>query len=78
MMKFRCTKWCRNGGGPPFCRIRECSQEKAIHGCWECDQISECEKLDFLNEVRSDAHRKNLAIIKRRGVEGFVSEKRHW
>ncbi|NYT08025.1 MAG: DUF3795 domain-containing protein, partial [Methanomicrobiales archaeon] len=46
MMKFRCTKGCRAGGGPPFCRIRECCREKDIAGCWECSNYPDCEKLD--------------------------------
>jgi len=24
MVKFRCHKGCKNGGGPPFCKIRRC------------------------------------------------------
>jgi len=28
MVKFRCNKGCRDGGGPPFCKIRKCCQEK--------------------------------------------------
>jgi hypothetical protein len=78
MVKFRCKKGCRNGGGPPFCRIRKCCKGKNIPGCWECDAFKQCEKLDFLNTVHGDAHRKNLTIIRKKGIEGFIKGKRYW
>ncbi|MCU0631829.1 MAG: DUF3795 domain-containing protein [Methanolinea sp.] len=78
MMKFRCKKGCRNGGGPPFCQIRKCCQEKDLKGCWECDAHEKCEKLDFLNATHGDSHRKNLALLIKKGVGGFVRGKRHW
>lgn len=33
MVKLRCRKSCRNGGGPPFCKPRKCCQKKKIDGC---------------------------------------------
>lgn len=78
MMKFRCRKSCREGGGPPFCKIRKCCQDKQLTGCWECDTRESCEKLDFLNANHGDAHRKNLEIIRKKGVEAFIRGKRHW
>ena len=78
MVKFRCKKGCRNGGGPPFCKIRKCCQEKNLTGCWECGSVDQCEKLDFLNATHGDGHRKNLAIIKKKGIDGFIKGKRHW
>jgi len=32
MVKFRCRKGCRGGGGSPFCQIRKCAQKKQIDG----------------------------------------------
>jgi hypothetical protein len=78
MVKFRCKKGCRNGGGPPFCNIRKCCRDKNITGCWECDMADQCEKLDFLKPVHADAHLKNIAIIKKKGIDGFIKGKRHW
>ncbi len=78
MVKFRCKKGCRNGGGPPFCEVRKCCREKNITGCWECDSVDPCEKLDILNANHGDGHRKNLAIIKKKGIEEFIKCKRHW
>ncbi|MFH1194976.1 MAG: DUF3795 domain-containing protein [bacterium] len=78
MVKFRCRKGCRNGGGPPFCKIRECCKKKEIDGCWQCSSFEECKKLDFLCGVHDDGHIKNLRLIKKKGTEAFVSGKRFW
>ncbi len=78
MVKFRCHKGCKDGGGPPFCKIRKCCQKKEIDGCWECDIFEECEKLDFLKHVHNGGHIKNLKIIKKKGKNEFLSGKRYW
>lgn len=78
MVKFRCKKSCREGGGPPFCKMRKCCVKKGIDGCWECDDFETCDNLDFLRPVHDDAHLKNLRILNRRGPEAFISGKRNW
>lgn len=78
MVKFRCKKGCKNGGGPPFCKIRSCCQKKGVEGCWECSEYETCDALDFLTVVHDDAHIKNLNIIKKKGTTGFLNGKRHW
>jgi len=78
MVRMRCKKTCRNGGGPPFCKIRRCCQEKGIDGCWECDEFETCKKLDFLRLTHGDAHLRNLRKIKKRGIEKFLKGKRYW
>ncbi len=78
MVKFRCRKGCRNGGGPPFCKIRICAQKKGIEGCWLCDEFESCKKMDFLFPVHGDAYIKNLRAIKRKGKDAFLQGKRLW
>jgi hypothetical protein len=78
MVKFRCRKGCRNGGGNPACKIRKCSQDKGFEGCWTCREFEKCEKLDFLVPVHGDAHKKNLRRIKKNGLKPFVEGKRLW
>ncbi|MDD2891048.1 MAG: DUF3795 domain-containing protein [bacterium] len=78
MVRFRCHKGCRNGGGPPFCKIRQCCQKKEIQGCWECSDFENCKKLDFLKSTHDDGHIKNLKIIKKNGISGFLKGKRNW
>jgi hypothetical protein len=56
MVKFRCKKGYKTGGGLPFCKIRNCCQKKGFDGCWECTEFEVCTKLDFLQPVHDDAH----------------------
>ena len=78
MVRLRCKKLCREGGGPPFCKIRICCQKKNIEGCWECAEFETCDKLDFLKSVHEDAHLKNLAKLKKQGTDKFIEGKRYW
>jgi len=78
MVKFRCKSTCRGGGGPPFCKMRQCCQKKGIDGCWQCDEFETCQKLDFLKQNHGDAHIKNLNILKKSGVDSFLKGKKYW
>ena len=78
MVKFRCKKSCRNYGGNPFCDIRKCCQKKNIDGCWLCENFETCKKLNFLCENHGSAHIKNLKILRKSGVDGFLQGKKHW
>ena len=78
IVKFRCKKGCKNGGGPPFCKMRQCCQKKDIDGCWQCHEFETCENLDFLKTSHGDAHLKNLRILKKAGVVSFLEGKRYW
>jgi len=78
MVKFRCKKACKEGGGPPFCKMRKCCQNKGYDGCWECDEFETCEKLDFLKPVHDDGHIKNLRKLKKKGIDDFLKGKKHW
>ena len=78
LVKFRCKKACRGGGGPPFCKIRKCCQRKDIEGCWQCHEFESCEKLDSLKPVHGDAHLKDLRILKKQGTSAFIQGKRYW
>jgi len=78
MVKLRCKRTCRAGGGPPQCKIRNCCQQKGLLGCWECDEFETCTRLDFLKPMHEDAHLKNLTKLKKHGVQNFIEGKRHW
>ncbi len=78
LVKFRCKKACRGGGGPPFCKIRKCCQRKEIEGCWQCGEFETCEKLDFLEPNHGDAHIKNLRKLRKAGIAGFLKGKKLW
>ncbi|NMC59372.1 MAG: DUF3795 domain-containing protein [Candidatus Methanofastidiosa archaeon] len=78
MVKFRCKKGCKDGGGNPFCKIRKCCEKKSFSGCWECGEFENCEKLKFLEGVHGNAHLKNIRIIKKKGTKEFIKGKRYW
>lgn len=78
MVKLRCGKVCKDGGGSPFCKIRKCCQKKGIDGCWECEEYETCEKLDFLKPGHGEAHLKNLRKIKKQGIEEFLKGGKYW
>jgi hypothetical protein len=78
MVKFRCRKGCKKGGGSPFCKIRKCAQKKGLDGCWECPEFETCEELVFLEPVHGDAHTKNLKKINKKGKKEFIKGKTLW
>ncbi len=78
LVKLRCRKTCREGGGPPFCEIRKCCQKKGIEGCWQCEDFETCSKFDFLKVHHGEANAKNLRKLKKAGVEGFLKGKKYW
>jgi hypothetical protein len=60
MVRLRCNRSCREGGGNPYCKVRICCKKKELDGCWECAEFETCQKMDFLKPVHEDAHLKNL------------------
>ncbi|MBN1756445.1 DUF3795 domain-containing protein [bacterium] len=76
--KFRCRGSCREGFGPPFCKIRKCCLKKGLEGCWECPEFEGCDTLDFLKDGHGEAHLKNLRIIKNKGIEEFINGSKYW
>jgi len=78
MMKMRCNKTCRGGGGPPDCKIRICCRNKGIKGCWLCKDFPTCDTLSFLEVHHGKAHLKNLRKIKKLGPITFLKGKRYW
>ncbi len=78
MVKFRCRKGCRNGGGSPFCKIRKCVQKKNLDGCWDCSKFENCKELNFLEPVHGNAHIKNLRAINKKGKTELANGKTLW
>lgn len=77
LVRLRCKKPCREGGGNPFCAMKKCTKKKKIQGCWECELFESCKKMDFLRGNHGVAHIKNLKILKKKGVKEFIKGKRH-
>ena len=77
MVRLRCNKACRDGGGNPSCKARICCQKRNLRGCWECDEFETCSKLDFLKPIHSDANLKNLRKLKKQGINSFLTGTRY-
>jgi hypothetical protein len=77
MMKMRCKKSCRTGGGSAQCRIRKCAKKKGYDGCWQCDDFTACKTLKALEDFgeTDKTYLKNLRKIKRQGPSAFVKTK---
>ncbi len=78
MVRMRCSRGCRDGGGNPGCRIRNCALKKELDGCWECGDYESCVKFSFLKTVHGDACLKNLRRLAKNGKAAFVKGKRDW
>ena len=78
MVKFRCKRGCRAGGGNPWCAAKKCTERKELRGCWECPDFETCDKLTFLEATHGDAHIRNLRRIQKGGEEAFIEGKREW
>jgi hypothetical protein len=78
MVKFRCKRGCRAGGGNPWCAAKKCVEKREIAGCWECNAFETCGKLTFLEATHGDAHLRNLKKLARSGPEAFLDGKRDW
>ena len=78
LMKFRCQKGCRLGGGTDNCQIRQCNQNQDFQGCWQCTKYEFCSKLDILKSLHGDKHRKNLEIISKKGIDELLKKDERW
>jgi hypothetical protein len=71
---MRCEKPCRSGGGSADCKIRECCKASHRLGCWECDQVEQCETLAVLKPVNGNLNIDNLRRIETIGLSAFLAE----
>lgn len=78
IVKMRCNKTCREGGGNPTCKIKRCVIKNKLIGCWECEDFESCDKLQFLQANHGVAHLKNIRIIKKKGIDKFENGEKHW
>ena len=56
---------CREGGGPPWCKIRTCCRNRGYESCAQCDEFESCEKLTFLEPGHKDEHLKILRKLRK-------------
>lgn len=75
LINSQCNSPCRVGGGCSGipCKIMECCTSKNYEGCWECAEFEECDKFDILLPRCGDSPKRNLRIIKSKGVQKWAS-----
>jgi len=73
MVRLRCRRTCRSGGGPPACKMRNCCLKKGLTGCWACADFETCTKLDFLKPIHGEGVLKNLRRLRDKGVPAFLA-----
>jgi hypothetical protein len=79
LSKMRCPHVCRERKpGETGCRIGPCCVEHGYIGCWQCGKFETCRLLAEWDPSHGDAHRRNLRILARKGVAGFIRGKRYW
>jgi len=78
LVKLRCKRMCKGGGGAPYCKIRRSSQGKGPAGCLEYGEFETCDNLRTPVAAHNDAHIRNLKKLRRSGIEGFISGPKHW
>lgn len=63
----KCHMFCRARQGESPCAIKNCCLPKNILGCWECEEMESCEKLNqqFLE---------NCKKIKELGIDKFIEQ----
>jgi hypothetical protein len=71
---MRCEKFCKDGGGPMKCSIRDCCREKGYAGCFECIRVESCDILGALKLVNGDLNIENIRKIVSGGVAAFIEE----
>jgi len=76
LTELRCTKTCRENGGKPDCKIRDCARDKGLKGCWECSNFETCERLEPLSVYHGDTPKHNLRLIKEYGIENWADKRR--
>lgn len=75
--KNDCSQPCRKGGGCGGhpCKIMKCAEEKKIEGCWQCEEMEDCDKFDILEPRCGDTPKQNLKKIKKLGYEDWIKER---
>ncbi|MFX1565130.1 MAG: hypothetical protein ACFFCH_03985 [Promethearchaeota archaeon] len=75
---MRYKNQCKGGCGPPFSKMKKCAQKKGFEGCRELSEFKIYKHFEFFDPAHGDVHHKNLSILKKKGVDGFLAGKKHW
>lgn len=79
LINVQCQKTCHEAGGCSMCgETKECAaiicvKEKELRGCWECEEHSSCNKLEFQRASYGKTIDGNFRIIKNQGISAVPS-----
>ncbi len=70
LTRLECRVPCSDGGGKPACPVRMCVTARSIAGCWQCRDVTCCERVDHLASIHPNL-RRHHDLIRRHGVLGW-------
>lgn len=72
-----CEHPCRVQGGcfSGPCKIMACCEAKGYTGCWECNDVEDCGKFDFLEPRCGNMPKYNIKKIKELGTGNWVKSR---
>lgn len=79
IINLQCKETCQEAGGCSIggvthaCAALKCIRAKRYDGCWDCAEVKDCEKLNFLKKSYGDTIEENMRIIKERGIGAVQS-----
>ncbi len=75
LIALECPSPCREGGGKPVCRVRECVAERHLAGCWACGESTSCRTLAPLLAFHPNLAG-HLEIIREQGEEEWPEQRK--
>ena len=78
IVELECHQSCRKGGGCATidCQILKCCLEKQYEGCWQCEQLRDCNNFDFLKPFHGETPKSNCIDLQNHGFDNFAARKR--
>lgn len=79
IINLQCKETCQEAGGCSIggathaCAALRCIRSRGYDGCWDCAEVKDCEKLNFLKKSYGDTIEENMRIIKERGIGAVQS-----
>ena len=79
IIEIQCKKTCQESGGCSMggvireCVAIKCIKARGYDGCWDCAEVENCDKLNFLKRNYGETLEDNLKVIKEKGVEAVKS-----
>lgn len=70
-----CQSPCKDGGGVPGCKIKECAERRGVKVCFECNEYP-CELIEEFLKGKDAERAKEYDRFKELGMENWI--KTHW